>query len=111
MAIGAITEWDDGFGQGLISEDGDGVHAVYRQDCTAALQAQLSARTIPPGSVAVTFDLAVDNKAINVDVRPRVAFGKGEEADDVSRPTSTRRRRSESSASSPNPVPARATHE
>jgi hypothetical protein len=68
MATGAITEWDDSFGQGLVTEDGNGVHVVNRQDCNAGLQAKLSGRTIPPGSQRVTFDLAVGNKAINVDL-------------------------------------------
>ena len=67
MATGSITEWDDSFGQGLISEDGNGVHAVYRQDCRSALRDKLKDRTIPPGPVSVTFDLGIGNKAINVD--------------------------------------------
>jgi hypothetical protein len=67
MANGSITEWDDGFGQGLITEDGNGVHTVSREDCSASLQAKLKDRTIPPGSLPVTFDLALPNKGVNVD--------------------------------------------
>jgi hypothetical protein len=65
MATGSITEWDDGLGEGLITEPNVGVHDVDRQDCSA--QAKLKGKTIPPGGVPVTFQLAVGNKAINVD--------------------------------------------
>jgi hypothetical protein len=66
MATGAITEWDDGLGRGLITEDGNGVHVVSRWDCSPSLQDILRGRTIPPGSVGVTFDLGIGNNAINV---------------------------------------------
>jgi hypothetical protein len=67
MATGSITEWDDGLGAGMITEPNVGVHDVDRQDCSARLQTKLKGKTIPPGSVPVTFQLAVGNKAINVD--------------------------------------------
>ena len=67
MATGAITTWNDNIGQGLVTEDGNGVHVVNVQDCSTALQAKLSGKTFPPGSQRVRFDLAVGNVAINVD--------------------------------------------
>jgi hypothetical protein len=67
MATGAITAWNDAIGQGLVTEDGNGVHAVQAQNCSAGLLAKLAGRDIPPGSQRVTFDVAVDNQAINVD--------------------------------------------
>jgi hypothetical protein len=65
MATGAIDTWYNG--QGLITEDGNGVHVVNVQDCSAGLQAKLNGQTFPPGSQRVTFDLAIGNVAINVD--------------------------------------------
>lgn len=65
---GSITHWDDAYGEGLIAEDGDGVHRVFRQDCSPALLEKLNGRNIPPGSINVTFDVAPDNRAINVDL-------------------------------------------
>jgi len=68
MATGAITTWNDGFGQGLITEDGDGVHVVDRTACTASLQTKLAGKTIPPSAPQrVTFNVSVTNQAINVD--------------------------------------------
>jgi len=68
MATGSITSWDDGFGQGLISEDGNGVHVVDRAACTPRLQAKLAGKSIPPDSPQpVIFDVSLTNRAINVD--------------------------------------------
>ena len=68
MATGLITSWDDGFGQGLISEDGDGVHVVNSAACTPRLRAKLAGRSIPPdAAVRVRFDVTLTNRAINVD--------------------------------------------
>jgi hypothetical protein len=68
MATGDITTWNDVIGQGLVTEDGDGVHGVQSQNCRPRLLAKLAGRAIPPDSQPVTFDVAADNQAINVDV-------------------------------------------
>ena len=71
---GAITQWNDATGQGLITEDGDGVHVVDAADCSAGLLAALRGRAIPPGKpVRVTFDVDVTNHAINVDLAKPIA--------------------------------------
>jgi hypothetical protein len=68
MATGSITLWNDGFRQGLITEDGDGVHVVDRSDCTPGLLAKLAGKSIPNDPpLPVTFDVSVTNHAINVD--------------------------------------------
>ncbi len=67
---GSITLWDDATGQGLVTEDGDGVHVVSASDCSSRLVSSLRGRAIPPGNpVAVTFDLDLMNHAVNVDLR------------------------------------------
>jgi hypothetical protein len=63
----SIVEWNPFTGQGLIT-GATGVHRFSARDSSARLLAALSAVAIPPGSVAVTFDLAPDNVAINVDL-------------------------------------------
>ncbi|MGB8013795.1 MAG: hypothetical protein WCF68_19440 [Terriglobales bacterium] len=68
MANGTVTAWTRVIGQGLVTEDGDGVHKLLRQDCTVRLQAALDAADIPPNSVRATFDLAAGNRAINADL-------------------------------------------
>jgi len=68
MATGEITTWNDAIGEGLVSEDGNGVHRVFRQDCTQALQDALSGKNFPPSTQSVTFGVAADNHAIHVDI-------------------------------------------
>jgi hypothetical protein len=66
---GSITSWNDTQGSGSITE-GTNVHSVDRSDCSADLQNALQGKTIPPAaSVQVTFDLDLENDAINVDLR------------------------------------------
>jgi hypothetical protein len=65
---GSITQWDDAAGQGLITEDDDGVHVLLAQNCPRIRQA-LRGRAIPPGApLRVTFDLDLTNRATNVDL-------------------------------------------
>ena len=68
MATGDITTWNDAFGEGLVTEDGDGVHGVQKRNCTPRLLAKLSGRAIPPDSQPVTFSgVAAGNQALDVD--------------------------------------------
>lgn len=72
---GSITQWDDATGEGLITEDGDGVHVVSASDCSSRLVNALRGRAIPPGEpVAVTFDLDLTNHAINVDLAESISL-------------------------------------
>jgi hypothetical protein len=72
---GSITQWNDAIGDGLITEDGDGVHVVSASDCSSPLANALRGRAIPPAeSVAVTFDLDLTNNAINVDLTQAVSI-------------------------------------
>lgn len=68
MATGDIFNWNNAIESGLVREDGDGVHGVQGSNCTAQLRAILATKTIPPDTQPVTFELAADNQAINVDV-------------------------------------------
>jgi hypothetical protein len=67
-ATGHITNWNSALGEGLVTEDGDGVHGVKGQNCKARLRAKLTGKVIPPDTQPVTFDVAIDNQAIDVDV-------------------------------------------
>jgi len=72
---GSITQWDDATGEGLITEEGDGVHVVSASDCSSRLVNALRGRAIPPGEpVAVTFDLDLTNHAINVDLAESISL-------------------------------------
>jgi hypothetical protein len=62
---GSITEWDDPPGQGLITEDGDGVHVVLASE-NPGLDVAMRGKTPP---VPVSFDLDLRNHAINVTVQ------------------------------------------
>jgi hypothetical protein len=68
MATGDINNWNKAIQSGLVREDGDGIHGVQGSNCTARLLAILDTKNIPPESQPVTFDVAVDNQAINVDI-------------------------------------------
>lgn len=68
MATGDVTSWNRAIQSGLVREDGDGVHGLQGANCTARLLAILNAKNIPPDTQAVTFYVAADNQAINVDV-------------------------------------------
>lgn len=77
---GAITQWNDATGQGLVTEDGDGVHVVSASDCSSTLLNALRGKAIPPGDpVRVTFDLDVTNHAINVDLAESIALAASAE--------------------------------
>lgn len=69
---GAITQWNDANGRGLITGDPpeNGTFFVSRDRCTPRLQAALSGKAIPPDPpVPVTFDVDLQGNAINVDLR------------------------------------------
>jgi hypothetical protein len=68
MATGEVTSWNSAIQAGLVTEDGAGVHGLRGANCTSRLLALLNAKNIPPDSEPVTFDLAADNQAINVDI-------------------------------------------
>jgi hypothetical protein len=68
MPSGDVINWNKAIQSGLVREDGDGVHGLQGSNCTARLLAALSAKNIPPSSQPVTFDVAADNQAINVDI-------------------------------------------
>ena len=77
---GSITQWNDATGEGLITEDGDGVHVVSASDCSSRLVNALRGRAIPPGEpVAVTFDLDLTNHAINVDLAQAISLAASAE--------------------------------
>jgi hypothetical protein len=69
LKTGLITQWDDAAGNGLVTENGDGVHVLDASDCSDTLLAFLRGKAIPPDKpVPVTFDVDIRNHAINVDL-------------------------------------------
>jgi hypothetical protein len=69
---GAITQWNDANGRGLVTGDppDGGSYFVSGNHCSSRLQTELKGKAIPPDPpVPVTFDVDLQGNAINVDLR------------------------------------------